>query len=118
MICSNGAKKISFKVIPKSQVLRYETIIIPFLQNSCGENPTYYIYCILLLALSVLADMKNVISVFYQYRPLRKLSVSGFIIIGQYEKKLISHTNSGRTLLLKANLGWNLGTVCKNYGFK
>ena len=51
IICSNGAKnnfinvpnynsrakKFSFKVIPKSQVLRYETITIPFLQNSCGK---------------------------------------------------------------------------------
>ena len=33
--------------------------------------------------------MKNFISVFYRYRPIRKLSLSGFIGIGRYEKKLI-----------------------------
>ena len=36
--------------------------------------------------------MKNFISVFYRYRPIRKLSLSGFIGIGRYEKKLIGHT--------------------------
>ena len=38
--------------------------------------------------------MKKLISVFYRYWLIRKLSVSGFISIGRYEKKLI-----GRTLL-------------------
>ena len=36
--------------------------------------------------------MKNAISVFYRYRPIRKLSLSGFIGIGRYEKKLIGRT--------------------------
>ena len=67
-------------------------ITIPFLQNFCGKNPTYYIHCISVLALSVSADVKNVISVFYQYWPIRKLSVSGFIGISRYEKKLIGCT--------------------------
>ena len=68
-----------------------------FFKNFCGKNPTYYIYCISVSALSVsvLADMKNVISVFDRYRPIRKLSVSGFISIGRYEKKLISRALSG-----------------------
>ena len=81
-------------MIPKSQVFRYEKITIPFLQNFCGKNPTYYIYCILVSALSVSADMKNVISVFYRHRPIRKLSVSGFIGISRYEKTYRSYTES------------------------
>ena len=44
------------------------------------------------LSVSVSADMGKFISVFYRYQPIRKLSVSGFIGIGQYEKKLISCT--------------------------
>ena len=36
--------------------------------------------------------MKNYISVFYWYRPIRKLRLSGFIGIGRYEKKLIGLT--------------------------
>ena len=38
--------------------------------------------------------MKNVISVFYRHRPIRKLSVSGFIGIGRYEKTYRSYTES------------------------
>ena len=56
-----------------------------------GENVVYYIYC---MSVSLSADMKNIISVFYRYRPIRKLSISGFIGIGRYEKKLIGHTLS------------------------
>ena len=41
---------------------------------------------------SLSADMKNAISVFYWYRPIRKLRLSGFIGIGRYEKKLIGLT--------------------------
>ena len=52
---------------------------------------TLYLSVLVLLAL-LSADMKNAISVFYRYRPIRKLSLSGFIGIGQYEKKLIGHT--------------------------
>ena len=33
--------------------------------------------------------MKKIISVFYRYRPIRKLYLSACIGIGQYEKKLI-----------------------------
>ena len=51
------------------------------------KNTIYYIYSI-----SVSADMKNIISVFYRYRPIRKLSLLGFIGIGRYEKKLIGRT--------------------------
>ena len=36
--------------------------------------------------------MKNVILVFYRYQLIKKLSISGFIGIGRYEKKLIGHT--------------------------
>ena len=54
--------------------------------------PTYNIHCILVSALSVSADMKNVISVFYRYWLIRKLIVSGFIGINRYKKKLISRT--------------------------
>ena len=42
--------------------------------------------------LSVSAGMKNFMAVFHQYRPIRKLSLSGFIGIGRYEKKLIGRT--------------------------
>ena len=42
------------------------------------------------VSVSLSADMKKLISVFYRYRPIRKLSLSGFIGIGRYEKKLIS----------------------------
>ena len=45
--------------------------------------------CSLLVSVSVLADMKNCISVFYRYRPIRKLYLSAHIGIGRYEKKLI-----------------------------
>ena len=60
-----------------------------------------YFYCVFIriitiysisVSVSVSANMKNVISVFYRYRPIRKLSLSGFIGIGRYEKKLISRT--------------------------
>ena len=47
---------------------------------------------IIVSVLSVSADMKNFMAVFYQYRPIRKLSLSGFIGIGRYEKKLICRT--------------------------
>ena len=33
--------------------------------------------------LSVSADMKNFMAVFYRYRPIRKLSLSGFISNGR-----------------------------------
>ena len=46
------------------------------------------------LSVSVSADMKNCISVFYRYRPIRKLYLSAFIGIGRYEKKLIGRTLS------------------------
>ena len=46
------------------------------------------------VSLSLSADMKNFIPAFYRYWPIRKLSLSGFIGIGQYEKKLISRTLS------------------------
>ena len=61
-------------------------------------NVIHYIHWIsvLVLSVSLSAYMKNAISVFYRYRPIRKLSLSGFIGIGRYEKKLI-----GRTLGLK-----------------
>ena len=45
--------------------------------------------CSLLVSVSVLADMKNYISVFYLYRPIRKLYLSAHIGIGRFEKKLI-----------------------------
>ena len=38
------------------------------------------------------ADMKNIISVFYRYRPIRKFHLSAFIGIGRYEKNLIGRT--------------------------
>ena len=61
---------------------------------------------IIVSVLSVSADMKNFMAVFYQYRPIRKLSLSGFIGIGRYEKKLI-----GRTLdyLVKRVTRWEGG---------
>ena len=37
---------------------------------------------ITVLVLSVSADMKNFMAVFYQYRPIRKLSLSGFMGMG------------------------------------
>ena len=39
------------------------------------------------LSVSLSADMKNFILVFYRYRPIRKLSLSGFIGISRYEKR-------------------------------
>jgi len=42
--------------------------------------------------LSVLANMKNTLSVFYRYRTIKRLSLSGFIGIGRYKKKLIGRT--------------------------
>ena len=53
------------------------------------------------LLVSVLADKKKMISVFYQHKPIRKLNSSAIIGIGRYEKKLI-----GR--LLKQILGRSL----------
>ena len=69
-----------------------------------GKNVIHYIYRISVSVLSVTlsSDMKNFISVFYRYRPIRKLSLSGFIGIGRYEKKLI-----GRTLYLAPKLTHN-----------
>ena len=51
-------------------------------------NVIHYIHWIsvLVLSVSLSAYMKNAISVFYRYRPIRKLSLSGFISIGWYEK--------------------------------
>ena len=40
--------------------------------------------------LSVSADKQKIISVFYRYRPIRKLNLS--VLIGRYEKKLIDRT--------------------------
>ena len=63
----------------------------PFLFHICEKNTIYYIYSIsvsLSVSLSVSADMKNIISVFYWYRPIRKLSLSGFIGIGHMKKSL------------------------------
>ena len=57
-------------------------------QNGIGLTYTTSVYH----SLSVSADLKNIISVFYRYRPIRKLSLSGFIGIGRYEKKLIGRT--------------------------
>ena len=68
-------------MISKSQVFRYEKNHNSFFTKFFGKNATYYIYCISVSALSVLADMKNVISVFYWYQPIRKLSVLGGILI-------------------------------------
>ena len=57
-----------------------------------------YFYCTFVrnttaFFISVLADMKNIISVIYRYRPIWKLNLSrnlsSFIGIGRYEKKLI-----------------------------
>ena len=75
----------SIEIWKKSQFLFYYIFV---------EKISYYIYCISVsvLSVSVSADMKNAISVFYRYRPIRKLSLSGFIGIGRYEKKLIGHT--------------------------
>ena len=55
-----------------------------------GKNVIHYIHYISVMV-SLSADMKNAISVFYWYRPIRKLRLSGFIGIGRYEKKLIGH---------------------------
>ena len=41
------------------------------------------------LSVSLSADMKNFIPAFYQYWPIRKLSLSGFIGIGRYKKSLL-----------------------------
>ena len=79
----------SIEIWKKSQFLFYYISV---------EKISYYIYCISVsvLSVSVSADMKNAISVFYRYRPIRKLSLSGFIGIGRYEKRLI-----GRTLTIQ-----------------
>ena len=44
--------------------------------------------------LSVSADKWKMLSVFYRYRPIRKLNLSVLIGIGRYEKKLIDRTLS------------------------
>ena len=79
----------------KLETLRYETIPITFHYNFVGGK-LYIILSVSVLSVSVSADMKIIISVFYRYRPIKKLSLSGFIGIGRYEKKLI-----GRTLCLR-----------------
>ena len=43
------------------------------------------------ISVSLSADMKKLILVFYRYRPIRKLYLSAFIGIGRYEKRLIGH---------------------------
>ena len=73
-----------------------------FFTKFFGKNATYYIYCISVSALSVLADMKNVILVFYWYRPIWKLSLSGFLDL---KKKIIKGERvrgwvSGRGILI------------------
>ena len=49
-------------------------------------------YFVLDFSVLVIGRYENFISLFYQYRPIRKLSLSGFIGIGRYEKKLIGCT--------------------------
>ena len=51
-----------------------------------------YVISVSVISVSVSADMKKLISVFYRYRPIRKFHISGFIGIGQYEKKPIGRT--------------------------
>ena len=58
------------------------------------EKMPYIIFIVYRYSVLLSANMKNAILVFYWYWPTRKLSLSGFISIGRYEKKLI-----GRTLL-------------------
>ena len=54
-----------------------------------STTTTYSIYQGTTDTVSVSADMKKLISVFYWYRPIRKLYLSAFIGIGRYEKRLI-----------------------------
>ena len=87
-------------------------ITIPFLLHFCGKNLLLY----LLFIVSVSADMKNAISVFYWYRPIRKLRLSGFIGIGRYEKKLIGRTLAILMLMLHV-ISCFQSTICNSIGF-
>ena len=55
----------------KLETLRYETIPITFHLNFVGEK-LYTILSVSVLSVSVSADMKIIISVFYRYRPIKK----------------------------------------------
>ena len=55
--------------------------------------------------------MKNFISVFYWYRSIRKLSLSGFIGIGRYEKRL----SDGHTLTHMYFLYLSRSELTKSY---
>ena len=55
--------------------------------------------------------MKNFISAFYRYRPIRKLSLSGFIGIGRYEKRL----SDGHTLTHMYFLYLSRSELTKSY---
>ena len=89
-----------WKVISKSQVLRYEKSQFFFTKFLWEKSHILHLLHIGFGIIGIgkyekchMASMKNVILVFYRYRLLRKLSVpGGFISIGQYEKRLrISH---------------------------
>ena len=55
----------------KLETLRYETIPITFHLNFVGEK-LFIILSVSVLSVSVSADMKIIISVFYRYRPIWK----------------------------------------------
>ena len=52
----------------------------------------------------------------YRYRPIRKLSLSGFISIGRYEKKLIGRTLDSTIIMPNPN-AWLLKEIGSTYLF-
>ena len=86
-------------MIPKSQVLRYEKSQFFFTKFLWEKSHILHLLHIGFGIIGIgkyekchMASMKNVILVFYQYRPIRKLNLSVLIGIGRYEKKLIDRT--------------------------
>ena len=63
----------------KLETLRYETIPITFHLNFVGEK-LYTILSVSVLSVSVSADMKIIISVFYRYRPIKKKAYRSYTV--------------------------------------
>ena len=63
----------------KLETLRYETIPITFHLNFVGEK-LFIILSVSVLSVSVSADMKIIISVFYRYRPIWKKAYRSYTV--------------------------------------
>ena len=67
----------------KLETLRYETIPITFHLNFVGEK-LFIILSVSVLSVSVSADMKIIISVFYRYRPIWKKAYRSYTAADTY----------------------------------